>query len=320
MSEPSTTKHQSDDLVALSREIIQKGSKSFAAAARFFDRETRASAYLLYAWCRHCDDVIDGQELGFGIANTATHDPVAALARLQQTTRDALAGNPMRDPVFAAFQRVVAKHAIPHRHPLELLDGFAMDVTERRYETLEDTLSYCYHVAGVVGVMMSCIMGERAEETLDRASDLGIAFQLTNIVRDIVPDAAVGRVYVPEAWLVEAGLSRETLADPNNRAALFSVAQRMLTTAEVYYLSSEAGVARLPVRSAWAVATARKVYREIGQEVLRRGPAAWDSRVSTSKRQKIWSAVSGGGTAIGARLPGHARDAPRTGLYERPKA
>lgn len=320
MSGPSTSGQAGDDLVALSRQIIQKGSQSFAAAARFFDPETRASAYLLYAWCRHCDDVIDGQELGFGNANSATHDPVAALARLQQSTRDALAGEPMTEPVFAAFQRVVAKHAIPHRHAFELLDGFAMDVAGRRYETIEDTLSYCYHVAGVVGVMMSCIMGVRDDETLDRASDLGLAFQLTNIVRDIVPDAAVGRVYLPATWLAEAGLSRDTLAEPRHRAALLSVAQRMLATAEAYYASSEAGVARLPVRSAWAVATARKVYREIGREVLRRGPAAWDGRVSTSKRQKIWAALSGGGAAVGARLPGRGPGTARSGLYVRPRS
>lgn len=305
------------DLVALSREIIQKGSKSFAAAARLFDPQTRASAYLLYAWCRHCDDVIDGQELGFAATSAAGHDPRAALQELRDKTRAALAGEPMSDPVFAAFQRVAELHAIPQRHPFELLDGFAMDVEERRYETIEDTLAYCYHVAGVVGVMMSCIMGAREEETLDRACDLGIAFQLTNIVRDIVADHAVGRIYLPGAWLDEAGLTRETLAEPQQRAALFSIARRMLALADIYYESCMSGVAKLPLRSAWAIGTARAVYREIGKEVLRRGPAAWDGRVSTSKAQKIGALMSGMNAAVASRLQSGV-PLPRDGLFSRP--
>ncbi len=312
-----TAATEGDDLVSLSREIIQKGSKSFASAARLFDRRTRASAYLLYAWCRHCDDVIDGQELGFATPGTSHHDPRAALQELREKTHAALAGEPMAEPVFAAFQRVAAHHALPHRHPFELLDGFAMDVDGRRYETIEDTLAYCYHVAGVVGVMMSCIMGAREEETLDRASDLGIAFQLTNIVRDIVADHAVGRVYLPDEWLGEVGLSRDTLAQPERREALFAVARRMLALADRYYLSCVSGISRLPVRSAWAICTARSVYREIGSEVLRRGPRAWDGRVSTSKAQKIAAVVSGLNAAVASRVSA-AAPIPRDGLYSRP--
>lgn len=312
-----TAAAHSDDLVTLSRDIIRKGSKSFAAAARLFDRETRASAYLLYAWCRHCDDVIDGQELGFNTPAAAHHDPHAALAELREKTHAALAGKTMSDPVFAAFQRVIELHAIPHRHPFELIDGFAMDVDERRYETIEDTLSYCYHVAGVVGVMMSCIMGAREEDTLDRASDLGIAFQLTNIVRDVVADQGIGRVYVPAAWLQEAGLFSETFAHPAHRKELFSVAQRMLTLADRYYLSCMSGISKLPLRSAWAIGTARAVYREIGNEVLRRGPHAWDQRVSTSKAQKLAAVTAGLNAAIMSRA-GTSAPLSREGLYVRP--
>lgn len=309
------------DLVRLSGEIIQAGSKSFAAAAKLFDPETRASAHLLYAWCRHCDDVIDGQELGFVPADAAPHDPHAAFARLQQMTDDALAGKPMADPVFAAFQKVVQKHGIPRRHPLELLDGFAMDVSGRQYGSIDDTLSYCYHVAGVVGVMMAIIMGVRDDATLDRASDLGLAFQLTNIARDVVGDAAVGRIYLPRQWLAEAGISPDEIADEQNRPALFKVTERLLGLADTYYDSSAAGIAELPVRSGWAIATARVVYREIGREVVRRGPRAWDRRVSTSTAQKVMAVVQGGGAAVAARTLGRlATPAPRIGLWTRPKS
>ena len=173
------------DLIRLSGTIINAGSKSFAAAAKLFDPQTRANAYLLYAWCRHCDDVIDGQELGHNLKSTSNHNPRAALDALRQQTADALNGKPMAEPVFAAFQLVMQRNEIPPHHAYELLDGFKMDVEARHYETLEDTLSYCYHVAGVVGVMMAYVMGARKPAVLDRASDLGLAFQLTNIARDV---------------------------------------------------------------------------------------------------------------------------------------
>lgn len=304
------------DLVKLSGQIIQAGSKSFAAAAKLFGPETRASAHLLYAWCRHCDDVIDGQELGFQTAGAAPHDPVAALERLRQMTADALDGKPMADPVFAAFQLVVQKHAIPRRHPLELLEGFAMDVAGRQYSTIEDTLSYCYHVAGVVGVMMAIIMGARDKDTLDRASDLGLAFQLTNIARDVIADATVGRIYLPHEWLSEAGIGIEDIAQERNRPALYDVTARLLTLAEGYYDSSAVGIARLPARSGWAIATARVVYRDIGREVLRRGPRAWDRRVSTSKAQKIVAAVRGACTVAAGKTFG-VTASPRDGLWTR---
>jgi 15-cis-phytoene synthase len=309
------------DLARLSSAIIQKGSKSFAAASKLFDPQTRVSAHLLYAWCRHCDDVIDGQELGYRThASAMTHDPTAELAKLRQQTADALAGRPMDLPVFQAFQAVMARHDIPARHAFELLDGFAMDVDGRQYRTIEDTLEYCYHVAGVVGVMMAMIMGTRDETTLDRASDLGLGFQLTNIARDVVEDAHAGRVYLPETWLTHASLDHATLALPQNRTRLFGATRRLIDLAEGYYASSRIGMASLPLRSGWAIGTARAVYREIGREVKRRGPNAWDTRVSTSTRQKLTAAMIGGATAVDARTRGQLLKAqPRELLWTRPK-
>ncbi len=308
------------DLVRLSQTIITKGSKSFAAAARLFDPETRAGAYLLYAWCRHCDDVIDGQDHGFSGTNRSAADMQAALDGLRHQTRDALAGKQMADPVFAAFQQVAKLHHIPERHAFELLDGFAMDAAGQTYQTIEDTLAYCYHVAGVVGVMMSHVMGARDPATLDRASDLGLAFQLTNIARDIVDDAKVGRLYLPRDWLAEVGIPVEAILAPEHRAALHGVAQRLLRVAEAYYASSAVGLAELPLRCRWAVATARTVYQAIGREVERRGPHAWDTRVSTSKAQKLAAVAGGAVTALTTPITRQLTQAPaRTGLWTRPQ-
>lgn len=286
MTPPSTLASE-PDLVAMSRAMMADGSKSFAQATALFPRETRAGAYLLYAWCRHCDDVIDGQELGHGREALAPEEQRRRLDGLSAQTRSSLAGEPQPDPVFAALQAVTQRYAIPPEPALALIDGFAMDVDGRRYRTLDELLLYCWRVAGVVGVMMARVMGVSDPATLRRAGDLGLAFQLTNIARDVVDDAEGGRVYLPLDWLAEAGVPPEAVADPAQRAAVFAVARRLLEAAEPYYDSARAGVSRLPFRSAWAIASARGVYREIGRTLLRRGPAAWDRRVAVSRPAKL---------------------------------
>jgi phytoene synthase len=309
-----------DPIVEHARGIIEQGSKSFAAAAKLFDPGTRANAFMLYAWCRHCDDRIDGQELGFGQQSPAPEAQLAILAELIRQTESAMAGEPTQDPVFAAFQRVYQQCGIDRRYPLELLDGFAMDAARREYLTIEDTLLYCYHVAGVVGAMMGAIMGVRDQATLDRAVDLGIAFQLTNISRDVMEDAADGRVYLPRAWLVEAGAPTDPTAFPGAETALFRVVSRLLDEADRYYASAEHGIGALPFRSAWAIAAARKVYGAIGETVRRRGPDAWQQRAGTSTAAKLGMLVTSAFQAAGRVYGRRWRTAPeRQGLWTAPE-
>ena len=336
------------DLAAIAEDTIARGSKSFAAAARLFDPETRRSAMMLYAWCRYCDDTIDGQALGHrrleadpapvadGAAPFAapfaascaasvpapSPTPGAAgmaerLARLEAETRAALAGRPSREPSFRAIAEVARRHALPADLVLRHLGGYRMDAAGRRYRTIEDVYDYCYHVAGVVGVLMAMVMGRSEPETLDRACDLGIAFQLTNIARDIVEDARNGRVYLPEDWLREADLAPGDIADRRHRPVVVLLANRLVDAAEPYYASAYHGLAALPPRSAWAVATAHGVYREIGLGVKARGVAAWDERISTGRRQKLAHVARGAAKAALAR---RGTVAPRpTTLWTRPR-
>lgn len=289
---------------------IAVGSKSFAAASRLFDEPTRRGAVMLYAWCRHCDDVIDGQQAGHDAVVISREEAERRLARLQQQTRAIYLGEPPADPAFAAFAQVVQSHGIPQSDALAHLAGFEMDVLETAYRTVDDTLQYCYHVAGVVGLMMARVMGTDDERVLDRACDLGLAFQLTNIARDIVEDAAVGRCYLPQQWLDEVGIPRERLADAQYRGGVAVLARRLVHMAEPYYASAQAGLAALPWRSAWAVATAGEVYRQIGVKVDAAGEHAWDRRVSTSKPEKfaavtigLWRALTRRGRHWPARDP-----------------
>jgi phytoene synthase len=140
------------------------------------------------------------------------------------------------------------------------------------------------------------------EPTLDRAADLGIAFQLANIARDLTDDAAVGRIYVPQAWLDETGLSGERMADPENREALAGIAARLCALERRYRDSARTGAGRLPFRSRWAVLAAARIYGAIADKVAALGPAAWDRRVTTDKAEKLRHVLAAWGEArFGAR-------------------
>lgn len=293
MTKDSISSGRHAEIVDTSRLIIQRGSKSFAAAARLFDVETRDNAYMLYAWCRHCDDRIDNQELGFNSQPQSAEATQKILKELREQTLAAINDKSSDEPVFEGLRYVLKHNQIPGRYPLELLDGFAMDATARKYDTLDDTLQYCYHVAGVVGIMMAYVMGTRDPAALHRATDLGIAFQLTNIARDVREDAQIGRIYLPGKWLAEAGISDAEILQQQHAAALADVVERLLAEADRYYASASEGLRALGFRSAWAVAAASDVYRAIGEIVRERGGQAWQQRVIVRKRRKLLGIAEG---------------------------
>lgn len=285
-----------DEIVAGAREAIQNGSKSFRAASRLFDRTTRERAWLLYCWCRHCDDVCDGQTYGFrnGIRGN--------VAILRGKTRRAVTDEAMAELPFRALSLLLSECPIPERFLEDHLSGFALDESGWQPVTEEDLAVYCYYVAGAVGCMMAVLMGVPAddEETLERAADLGIAFQLSNIARDVREDLEAGRCYLPLDWMSEFGVTRETLFAPGNEAALTAIVKRLIDSVEVYEESARRGVEKLPFRSRLAVLSALRIYGAIGRRVGRLGCAAWEQRVTVGKMQKLAYVVPSFAEAVAA--------------------
>jgi phytoene synthase len=284
-----------DDLVAGAYEAIAQGSKSFRMASRLFDRATRERAWLLYCWCRHCDDVCDGQALGHRTGLAPTGD-------VESSTRRALAGETVGELPFDALAALLAECPIPERYLLDHLQGFALDTQGWRPADEGDLLRYCYHVAGAVGCMMAIVMGVDPddEETLRRASDLGIAFQLSNIARDVADDHRAGRCYLPQAWLAEASLTRASLLRDESRDRLVALVARVCSLADAYEASAREGVSRLPFRSRWAVLSAAGIYGRIGRRVAALGSGAWDRRVVVRKREKAAIMIGALGRAAAA--------------------
>ena len=278
-------------LVAHARKSIERGSTSFALASKLFDRQTREQAWLLYFWCRRCDDIADGQDHGGTMS--AVDDPMERLAHITDLTTRALEGETTGEPAFDALGLVARECAIPHKYVYDLIEGFALDAAGWHPRTEKDLLKYCYHVAGAVGCMMAIIMGIDPEdaETLERAADLGKAFQLANIARDISEDDAAGRCYIPDDWLVEADIPPGEQMRPFYRARLADIGWWLADMAQDYEASARIGARKLPFRARWAVLAAAGIYGDIAREVAARGQAAWDRRVIVSKARKFgWAA------------------------------
>lgn len=274
-------------LVAHARASIVRGSRSFALASRLFDRTTRERVWLLYAWCRRCDDLADVQEHGgtLGAQAGAQH----RLATIRALTARALAGEATGDPAFDAFGLVAAEAGITREMADDVIGGFALDAADWRPRTEADLLLYCYHVAGAVGVMVAVVMGvpPDAEDTLDRACDLGLAFQLANVARDLDQDDAAARCYLPLEWLVEADIPPGEQMKPHFRAALVPLVHRLCELEKAYEASARIGAGRLSFRRRWAVLAAAGIYGEIARVVDAAGAHAWDHRVVTSGAAKL---------------------------------
>jgi phytoene synthase len=274
-------------LVDHARQSIERGSKSFALASRLFDRQTRERVWLLYAWCRRCDDLIDGQDHGGPLGGD--FDAQVRLSTIRTLTDMAFAGMPSGDPAFDALGVVARECGLTRAMAEDVITGFALDTADWRPRHEADMLRYCYHVAGAVGVMMAVVMGVSPgdDDMLDRAADLGIAFQLANIARDVSEDDAAERCYLPDDWLVEADIPPGEHMKPHFRTALVRQVHRLCALGRDYEASARVGAARLPFRSRWAVLSAAGIYGGIAGEVCKAGDHAWDHRISTSKAAKL---------------------------------
>ena len=171
----------------------------------------------------------------------------------------------------------------------DVIEGFALDTAGWQPRHENDLYRYCFHVAGAVGVMMAVVMGVSPddEETLDRACDLGLAFQLANIARDIAEDGRAGRCYIPDDWLAQLDLEPGEHLRPHNRKKLALIGRWLADEAGQYEASAKVGAARLPFRARWAVLTAAGIYGDIARKVRAAGEHAWDHRIFTSRGEKL---------------------------------
>jgi phytoene synthase len=259
------------------RALLRGGSKSFHAASLLLPASLRDSATGLYAFCRVADDAIDGGD-----------DEVAALRGLRHRLDLIYSGRPRFDAADRVFAAVIHHHAVPRALPEALLEGFAWDAQNRRYPTLSSLQDYAARVAGSVGVMMALLMGQRDPLVLSRASDLGVAMQLTNIARDVGEDARNGRLYLPGDWMREVGLDPDAwLRAPRFEPRLASVVERLLAEADLLYDRAAGGIAWLPWSCRPGMHAARLLYAQIGGVVREHGCNSISTRARVSLGRKL---------------------------------
>lgn len=239
--------------------VLARGSKSFSFAARFLRRSSRLDAARVYGFCRLVDDVADD----------SPSDP-EALAELDRIESE-LAEPARARPAVARFLETAGRRGIDLAHARELLRGVRSDRGRVRIQNDGDLVRYGYRVAGTVGLLMCPVLGVTSAAAQPFAVDLGIAMQLTNICRDVLEDAALGRVYLPEARMRRAGFAAEDLvarrAEPERVA---QVVREVLVMADAFYRSAHRGLRYIPARPRLAILVASRVYRQIGIRLLAR--------------------------------------------------
>lgn len=283
-----------------SRQVLARHGKSFYWASFFLGPKLANRAARLYEFCRFVDDLADGdlphrqlslEEIFAGLKPEPQMTGSRTLAELDD------------------FLQLSEESHIPLIAAQELLHGMLQDQTPAAFTSERELLRYCHAVAGTVGLMMCRVLNCKHDRADSFAIDLGIAMQLTNISRDVLEDAKMGRRYLPSDWLPD-NLSVDDIAaaNPSTHEPVAIAISRLLTLSEDYYRSALLGIRLLPFRSRLAIAIALRVYRQIGWVLQRNNLAWWRGRVMVSKPEKVLLSIRGLGELIPLKVPSHKRD------------
>jgi 15-cis-phytoene synthase len=256
------------------QQIIRQHSKSFFFSTQFLPPDKRLAVRALYAFCRTSDNTVD----------EAVDDPARALASWVRQVR---ARRPdLSNPVLVAWHDTRTRYGLSLQLQDELLAGMAMDLTINRYVTFADLWLYCYRAASVVGLLSMGITGS-APGARPYAIKLGVALQLTNILRDIGEDAQRGRVYLPQDELAQFGLTAEDVLQGVYDERFLALMRFQVERNHRLYDEAWPGIALLPPDSRFGVAAAALVYRRILDSIVKNGYDVYRQRAYVPTRQKL---------------------------------
>ncbi len=283
---------------AAAESITRAHAKTFYFASRFLGKERRNAAFAVYAVCRISDDAVDQPQ---------PLDQHAMLARAAEGIARAYGTAELPPGVWRAFRATVRRYDIPQRYFDVLLSGMEMDLQQSRYANFAELHEYCYRVAGIVGLIMLKLFGQHSGKAPEHAVALGIAMQLTNILRDIREDAARGRIYLPQDEMHAYGVTEADILAGRVTAPFRALLKCQIARARRFFAQGEAGIPLIADTRARLVTFAmRELYAAILDEIEALDYDVFAQRAYVSGARKLWLLI----TRLFARKPCPAH--PRT--------
>ena len=265
----------------MSRRVTKASGSNFYYAFLFLPKPKREAIYAVYAFCRLSDDLVDEVKAG--------GDPAAALTRWRQELDTDFHGG-ARHPVIAAVGQAARRFTIPKAYFQELLNGMEMDLTRTRYATFEELYSYCYRVASVVGLICIEIFGYRNPGTKTYAERLGIAFQLTNILRDLALDARRGRIYLPQDELKRFGYTEDELLAGRYNDAFVELMRFQCGRTRDFFRAASAALPAEDTRSLLAAEIMQAIYYRLLIKIERERYDVFKGEIALGKSRKLFLA------------------------------
>ncbi|MFA5411359.1 MAG: phytoene/squalene synthase family protein [Candidatus Omnitrophota bacterium] len=263
----------------LARAITRKHAKTFYFASRLLKKGRKNAAYAVYAICRLSDDIVDnGQDIG----------DARNLTGLREKIDSAYSNAPLADPLLSAFRQTVNKYHLPKKYFDALIEGMEMDLRKSRYRNFEELYDYSYKVAGVIGLIMLEIFGYRDQRAAAHAVNLGIAMQLTNILRDIKEDFRRGRIYLPEEEMQRFGVSESDISEGRIDANFKELMKFQIGRCREYYAQARPGIRMIGDLNSRLVALAMaEMYAGILKAIEKNYYDCFSRRAGVSAPEKI---------------------------------
>jgi phytoene synthase len=277
--------------------LLAEKARTFRLATAMLPAGLHDDIAVLYAFCRTADDLVDEAR------------DEAALRLLERE----IAGFAEPRPLVRALRDIARRRGVSLCHAQALLEGVRNDLGHVEIENDSELLAYSWQVASTVGLMMSRVLGVDDPAAEAHAADLGLAMQLTNIVRDVREDALLGRVYLPRTRLAAHGLTADDVLEGRGREGVRLVCLELLDLADQYYASGEAGLRYIPLRARVGVAVAQRVYASIGWRIRATGHHPLDGRLVVPRSEKlgrVGQAVAVSVRTSFSRLPESHRASP----------
>ena len=273
------------------RTITRREAKNFYYAFLTLPAAKRRAIYAAYAFCRHCDDSVDEE--------TSTDAKLTALASLQSNLDATYSGN-ASSPVYLALADVAQRYDIPQDYFQEIILGVKSDLVKNRFENFDELREYCYRVASVVGLICLQIFGYEDDDAKEYAVDLGLAMQLTNIIRDVREDLDMGRIYLPQDEMARFGYSEEDLRKGVRNQAFLDLMGFQSRRARGYFKRGFKLLPYLSRRSRACPAVLGALYSKVLDRIEASDFDILESRMSLSKPEKIRITAQ---TWLGSMLP-----------------